>query len=45
MVIEFKNGSRVVLDMSYGILDNQVLRATRLESVLRGRKKSKNCFK
>ncbi|MCI8394477.1 MAG: competence protein [Bacilli bacterium] len=39
MVIEFKNGSRVVLDLSFGILDNQVLRATRLESVLRGRKK------
>ena len=39
MVIEFKNGNKVVLDISYGILDNQVLRATRLESVLRGRKK------
>ncbi len=45
MLIEFKNGSRVVLSMSYGILDNQVLRATRLESVLRGRKNDKNCFK
>ena len=45
MVIEFKNGSRVVLNLSYGILDNQVLRATRLESVLRGRKNTKNCFK
>lgn len=39
MVIEFKNGNKVVLDISYGVLDNQVLRATRLESVLRGRKK------
>lgn len=45
MVIEFKNGSRVVLDLSFGILDNQVLRATRLESVLRSRKNVKNSFK
>ncbi len=45
MVIEFKNGSKVVLDLSYGKLDNQVLRATRLESVLRGRKSNKNSFK
>ena len=45
LVVEFKNGSRVVLDLSYGIFDNQVLRATRLESVLRGRKNDKNSFK
>ena len=45
IVIEFKNGHRVVLDMSYGIFDNQVLRATRLESVLRSRKNDKNSFK
>lgn len=38
MVIEFKNGSKVVLNISFGVIDNQVLRATRLESVLRSRK-------
>ena len=42
LMIEFKNGSSVVLGISYGILDNQVLRATRLESVLRSRKNDKN---
>lgn len=42
LLVEFKNGSSVVLDISYGILDNQVLRATRLESVLRSRKNNKN---
>lgn len=45
IAIEFKNGSRVVLNLSYGKLDNQVMRATRLESVLRGRKTDKNSFK
>lgn len=42
MIIEFKNGSRVVLNVSFGVIDNQVLRATRLESVLRSRKNDKN---
>mgnify|MGYP000849135981 FL=1 len=37
MVI-FTNGDLLDLDISYGILDNQVLRAARLESVLRLRK-------
>lgn len=41
VVIEFKNGQKIKLDLSYGIIDNQVLRATRLESVLRGRKNIK----
>lgn len=36
--IIFNNGFALELDMSYGSLDNQVLRATRLESVLRMRK-------
>ena len=45
IVVEFKNGSRVVLNISYGKLDNQVMRATRLESVLRERKYDKNSFK
>ena len=38
LVVEFKNGDKIVLDTTYGIIDNQILRATRLESVLRGRK-------
>lgn len=37
-LIQFSNGDLLKLDMSYGSLDNQVLRATRLESVLRLRK-------
>ncbi len=36
--IVFNNGHLLELDMSYGSLDNQILRATRLESVIRVRK-------
>ena len=38
ITVEFKNNLSLNLDLSYGILDNQILRATRLESVLRNRK-------
>ena len=38
LVVEFKNGDKILLDVSYNVLDNQILRATRLEAVLRGRK-------
>ncbi len=38
IVVEFKNNLKLFFDISYGIIDNQVLRATRLESVLRQRK-------
>lgn len=31
-----------MLNLSYGIIDNQILRATRLEAVLRGRKMQKS---
>ena len=41
VVIKFKNNQKIRLKLSYGIIDNQVLRATRLESVLRGRKNIK----
>lgn len=41
VIIIFKNKQKLELSTSYGIIDNQILRATRLESVLRGRKKSK----
>ena len=37
-IVIFNNGHLLNLDISYGMLDNQVLRATRLESVLRLRK-------
>ena len=37
-LIHFKNGEMLELDISYGSLENQVLRATRLESILRHRK-------
>lgn len=36
--ITFNGGYDLELDMSYGSLDNQILRAARLESVLRKRK-------
>ena len=37
-ILKFTGGHNINLDVSYGTLDNQVLRATRLESVLRVRK-------
>ena len=40
--ILFNNGNLLNLDISYGSLDNQVLRAARLESVLRLRKEKNN---
>lgn len=45
IVIEFQNGQKLTLDSSYGIVNNQVLRATRLESALRGRKTRKKRLK
>lgn len=42
--IQFKNGTKLSLDLSYGSLDNQVLRSARLESALRSRKKTKKAF-
>lgn len=39
--IQFKNGKEIELDMSYGSLNNQILRAARLESVLIDRKRQK----
>lgn len=38
--LTFNNNEIVFVDTSYGIVDNQVLRATRLESTLRKRKKN-----
>jgi len=35
----FKNGYELELDISYGSLENQILRSTLLESVIRNRKK------
>ena len=37
VIIKFKNGQKITIPSTYGIIDNQVLRSTRLESVLRGR--------
>ncbi len=41
VVLEFKNHQKISLNISYNIFDNQVLRATRLESALRGRNSKK----
>ena len=35
--IEFTNNRKIIVDISYSIFDKQVLRATRLESALKGR--------
>lgn len=45
IVLEFKNKQKIMLNLSYGVIDNQILRATRLEAVLRGRKLLKNTKK
>lgn len=45
LIVELKNGSKIVLDTTYGVIDNQILRSSRLESVLRDRKKTKNLSK
>ncbi len=36
--IEFKNGKLLVVDISYNSFNNQVMRASRLESIIRNRK-------
>jgi len=41
VILEFKNKQKIALNLSYGVIDNQILRATRLEAVLRGRKNEK----
>lgn len=38
VLIEFVNGKKLLLEQSYGVIDNQVLRASRLDAVLRSRK-------
>jgi len=45
IVIEFQKGQKITLDSSFGVVDNQILRATRLESALRGRKTGKKRLK
>ena len=37
VIIKFKNGLKLHISSTYGIIDNQILRSFRLESVLRGR--------
>lgn len=44
-IIEFKNYQEIKFSTSFGIIDNQILRATRLESALKGRKIAKKHFK
>jgi competence protein ComK len=41
-IVVFNTGHLLELDISYGSLDNQILRAARLESVLRKRKNISN---
>ena len=37
VLIEFINNRKLIIDISYNIFDKQVLRATRLESAIKGR--------
>lgn len=37
-IVNFENGQTMEIDISYGSFDNQYLRATKLESILRKRK-------
>lgn len=37
VIVKFKNGQKINLSLSFGVIDNQILRSTRLESVLRSR--------
>lgn len=41
IILEFKNYKKIILNISFSKFDKQVLRATRLESVLRGRNNKK----
>lgn len=36
-LVEFKNGKKLILNCSFNKFDRQIIRATRLESILRGR--------
>lgn len=36
--VEFRNGKKLLLSLSYYVFDNQILRSSRLENVLRDRK-------
>lgn len=41
-LIEFKNGRKLIINCTYTIFDKQVMRATRLESIIRGRNNKKH---
>lgn len=40
--VEFRNHEKILLDISYEVLDRQILRATRLELILNGRNYTKH---
>lgn len=42
ILVFFKNGRKIFINISYGSFDNQYLRATKLEYILRSRKKLEN---
>ena len=43
-IIEFKNGKKIEIKVSVGSINNQILRASRLDSILSARKKWKMCY-
>ena len=42
LFVRFKNGERIVVNSSYGVIDNQIIRAIKLEVALKNRKSEKN---
>lgn len=44
-IVEFQNGMKIPFSIRYASIDHQILRATRLESAIRGRKTRKKRFK
>lgn len=45
VVIEYENGTKITIDVSFGIIDNQILRSALLEKAILNRKKFKKKFK
>lgn len=45
LIVEFKNGEKIIVDASYGVIDNQIIRAMKLEVALKRRKLEKSIQK
>lgn len=45
LIVEFKNGEKIIIDATYGVIDNQIVRSMKLEIALNRRKIEKNIQK